>query len=118
MAGTLIHQTTASILAAGQRTPLAGDPVERPGFDAYCLAGVNGSAAGIVAVIMVGGVVEADNLQVNALNRFPVLPDDLILVNSLCPMGALNRVLLRNPTIGTLTDFTFFRAQIERFGSR
>jgi hypothetical protein len=112
MAGSPVHQSSAAIAAAGSARPLSGDPIERLSFDGYVVVGINGSAAGLVAAITIGGVTEVDSMQVNALNRFPVLPDDLIVVNSLAPAGQLNRVFISNPTAGALTHFTFARASV------
>lgn len=114
----LVFQQSAAIAAAATALPLAGDPAERPPFDAFVIAGLNGSAAGLVASMWIGGRAEVDNLQVNALNRFVVTPDDLFIRNSLCPAMALNRIRITNPTAGPLTHFTFLACSAFPYGGR
>jgi hypothetical protein len=112
MSGNLVFQDTLSIAAAGSAKPLAGEPLERPPFDAFVHCAINGSAAGLRASVTIGGVNNFDDLAVNALNRFPIMPDDLIVTNGLCPAGALNRIVLRNPTAGALIHFTYASATL------
>lgn len=113
MAGNLIYQDTAAIAAGATVSILAGEPVERPPFDAFVNIAINGSAAGLRSGVYVGGVAEFDDLAINALNRFPVLPDDIFVVNGACPAGQLNRIRITNPTAGALTHFTYAAATIQ-----
>lgn len=105
-----LFQDTAALAAAGNIQPLTGDPVSQPPFNAFVQMGINGSAAGLRAGVYVGGLSAFDNLAVNALNRFPVVPDDLIVTNGVCPRGAFNRVRITNPTAGALTWFLYVKA--------
>lgn len=114
----LIFQGSAAIAAAATALPLAGDPAERPPFDAFCRFGCNGSAAGLRVSLWVGGRAEVDDYQINALNRFVVHPDDVFVRDSMCPAMALNRIAVRNPTAGALTHFTFFGATALPFFGR
>lgn len=112
MAGQLVTQVSAQIAAGDNALPLANEPIERPPFDAYVNVAINGSAAGLRAGVNIGGVNVFDDFQINAVNRFALVPDDLIVVNGLCPTGMQNRVRISNPTAGALTHFTYVQGGV------
>jgi hypothetical protein len=114
----LVVQTSAAIAGGASATPFQNNPIERPDFNAYVSVGVNGSAAGLTCALWIGGRAEFDTYQVNALNRFPLIPDDIFVRDSMCPALRLNRLLITNPTAGALTHFTFARAGVVPYGLR
>lgn len=64
---------------------------------------VTGSATGLRATLIVGGVTLMNDQAINLQNRFPIIPDDVIHAG-VTPGG---RVILtfRNTTVGALTAF-------------
>ncbi len=63
-----------------------------------------GSATGLRATVNVGGEQILDDSAVNLQNRFPIVPDDL-LVSDGGRIGERLIVRFRNTTIGALTAF-------------
>ena len=68
----------------------------------YC----TGSAAGILAELNIGGRSVSPPINVNAQNRLPVVPDDLLFGDWLIAPGELLQITVQNPTANPL-DFNF-----------
>lgn len=64
----------------------------------YCTS----SATGVNATFLVGGVSVCQDQLMSAANRFPIIPDDL-LVETVAPAGARLVLSVRNTTAGALT---------------
>jgi hypothetical protein len=65
---------------------------------------VNGSALGLYVTMIIGSMVVVQDQAVNAANRFPVLPDD-VLASAGGLAGEKLNVTFRNSTAGPLTAF-------------
>jgi hypothetical protein len=83
---------------------LSGNRYERSPYqiakgDLYC----TGSAAGLQAELNVGGRSVTPPTTVNAQNRLPVVPDDLLTEDWLAYAGELIQVRVQNTTGGALT---------------
>jgi hypothetical protein len=66
--------------------------------------GLVGSAAGLLATIMIGGEVLMQDQEISGANRFPIVPDDWIL-KAAGRAGAKIYITLRNRTGGALTSW-------------
>jgi len=91
---------------------LSGQRYERSPFQAgvgnlYC----TGSAAGLTAELNVGGQSVTPPTVVNAQNRLPVVPDDILTSEWEVMEGRLIQVTVVNTTGGALTFF--WRIDIE-----
>jgi len=95
---TIVANSTTDNVLAGQR-------YESPQFD--CLGTIygNGSAAGLRAELNVGGVSITPPIVVNASNRLPVVPDDLLVSEWECVGGSQVQVTVVNTTGGNLVFF-------------
>ena len=90
------NATSANVLAGLQHEFLArGGPV---------IVSCNGSALGLNATYLAGGVTLIDDQALNAQNRMPVIPDD-IYTQELIPPGVRQLLRFRNTTGGALTAF-------------
>ena len=84
---------------------LAGKPFEFIASPSLVRVYMTGSATGINATLLIGGVSVMQDQLISAANRFPVLPDDL-LVESPAPAGSRLVLSARNTTAGALTAIT------------
>jgi hypothetical protein len=64
--------------------------------------GLTASNAGILATIMLGNEIIAQDQEISSANRYPIVPDDWILKAGGRP-GAKIYITLRNRTAGALT---------------
>lgn len=80
---------------------LTGSQWEFLPFHAQVNLALNGSAAGLVADIYTGTDTLAEDMHVNAANRYPVNPDDYQLAD-IAAAGERLKVRVRNPTGGNL----------------
>ena len=87
---------------------IQGSQFEFLPYDAYLEFGVNGSAAGLITDIYSGQDTIAENMALNAQNRFPIYPDDYPL-NDVAAAGERIKIRVRNPTGGALTVFYSLR---------
>jgi len=63
-----------------------------------------GSATGLRATVNIGGEQVLDDAAVNLQNRFPIIPDDLLVTDG-GRMGERLIFRFRNTTVGALTAF-------------
>ena len=66
--------------------------------------GLTSSAAGMLATIMIGNEIVAQDQEISSANRYPIVPDDWILKAAGRP-GAKIYITLRNRTAGALTNW-------------
>ena len=71
--------------------------------------GIQASAVGMFATIIVGNEILMEDQEVPTQNRMPVFPDDFILFNQAGAPGDRVIVKLRNSTAGAITVFTAVR---------
>jgi len=64
-----------------------------------------GSAVGLNYSLLIGGESLLDDQEVNAQNRFPLIPDDFVVEGGGLPGDRLI-VRVRNTTAGAITAFT------------
>lgn len=83
---------------------LAGQQYEFLPANANVVLSVAGSAAGLNVSLLAGGVTLIDDQAINAANRFPIIPDDVIS-QELIPAGARLLLTFRNTTGAPLTAF-------------
>lgn len=105
-------QNSVSV-AANTTVPnvLTGQRYERPPFNAFGSLYAAGSAAGLTAEINVGGRSVTPPTGVNAQNRFPVVPDDLLIDGWEAVQDQLVQLTVVNTTGGALTFF--WRVELE-----
>jgi len=97
-------QSSSSIGAnATVSNTLSGQLYERPPYDCYGTLFVTGSATGLFAQINVNSVAVSDEVAMNAQNRIPVVPDDMLMTGWEAPAGGLIQLKFRNSTGGALT---------------
>lgn len=103
--GKIAVQLAVSIAAnSTTENVLAGNRFERSPFEIgkgaiYCA----GSAAGLQAELNVGGRSVTPPTTVNAQNRLPVVPDDMLIDEWLVSAGELIQCRVQNTTGGALT---------------
>jgi hypothetical protein len=80
----------------------AGKLYEFPPRPSIVRVRLSGSAAGLNATLLVGGVSIVNDQAISQSNRWPILPDDLLIQ---VPVRAGSRLVLtfRNTTAGALT---------------
>ena len=83
---------------------LAGEQFEFLPSNAKIVLSTAGSAAGLNTTLLAGGVTLINDQAINAQNRFPVIPDD-VLSEEIVPGGARLLLRFRNTTAGALTAF-------------
>lgn len=88
--------TTVPNVASGMR-------YERSPFPAIGALYCAGSAAGLTLELNVGGRSISPPTVVNAQNRLPVVPDDLLIPDFECDQGELIQITVVNTTAGALT---------------
>jgi len=100
----VVMQGSTSIAAnSTNNNVLAGEKYERPPGDAYGACYITGSAVGLEAALNVNGLAVSDTITVNAQNRSPVVPDDLLIDTWQAEGGALIQLRVENTTGGALT---------------
>lgn len=103
--GKVAPQLSVSVAAnSTTENVLSGNRYERSPFGIalgalYCA----GSAAGLVAELNVGGRSITPPNTVNAQNRLPVIPDDLLVDEWVAYGGELIQIRVTNTTGGALT---------------
>lgn len=101
---TVTMQGSNSIAAnATNSNVLTGERYERAPYNAMGGLYVTGSAAGLTAELNVGGDSVTPPTQVNTQNRFPVVPDDILVADWEAIGGNLIQVTVVNTTAGALT---------------
>lgn len=103
---------TAVAANATVQNVLSGQRYERSPFSAgvgnlYCC----GSAAGLTAELNVGGTSITPPTNVNTQNRYPIVPDDILVGTWEVLEGRLVQVTVVNTTAGALSFF--WRVDIE-----
>jgi len=100
----VLMQGTTSIAAnSTNKNVLTGEKYERPPANAIGTVYITGSATGLDATVNVGGLAVTDNLTVNAQNRSPVVPDDLLIDGWDAVENQLIQLQIANTTGGALT---------------
>lgn len=74
---------------------------------------MTGSAAGLEASFFAGSQNPMENSRVNAQNRIPVVPDDVVLTDVFVEGGEQLQLTVANTTAGALT--VFYRVEIEDY---
>lgn len=111
MAGVVMQSSVSVGAGATNENVVDQQRYERSPFDAYGDLYCAGSALGLTAELNVGGVSVTPPTQVNAQNRFPVVPDDVLTEDWEVPKGELIQVRVVNTTGGALTFF--WRIELE-----
>lgn len=89
--------TTANILA-GKALEFVQEP-------SIVTIGLNASAVGMFATVVIGTEVVVDNQEISSINRMPQFPED-VLAEGGAFGGDRITIRLRNSTGGALTGFT------------
>lgn len=84
---------------------VAGKPFEFVTRPSLIRVYATGSATGLNATVLVGGISVVQDQLISAANRFPIRPDDL-LIEAPAPPGSRLVITLRNTTAGALTGIT------------
>lgn len=103
------RRALGAIAAAGEAFPLANRQIEIPPASGYLEVAVEGSAAGLVYDLIVGGQQVALAVGAGARNALPVVPDDLSTVNAEVIAGQRITLRISNPTAGALNGFVHVR---------
>jgi len=90
---------------------LSAERYQQPPFNALGTLYVNGSATGLLAELNVGGISITPPVKVNAQNRSPVVPDDVLVSDWECLEGKNIQLTVTNTTGGALT--AFWRVELE-----
>ncbi len=101
-----IMSPPAAALAANSNSGnvLAGLQFEfTPKTNGRIIVAATGSAAGLVATFLLGGLSLADRVTIPLTNRWPVLPDDVLLDFISGPRGQRLLLSFDNTTGGSLT---------------
>lgn len=83
---------------------LSGKQFEFLPYDAVVTIGGTASTVGLNFTVLNGGMTEIDDQEVNAQNRLPILPDDVV-TRFAAPKGSRLTVKYRNTTAGAITAF-------------
>jgi len=97
---TVVAGTTTENVLAGNRYERSPFAIAKGAL--FC----TGSAAGLLAELNVGGRSITPPITVNAQNRLPVVPDDLLVDEWLTQSPELIQIRVQNTTVGNL-DFNF-----------
>ena len=109
MAQTKVMEIEVSVAANDtEENVLQGQRFERMPFDGFVSLLSSGSAAGLRHELNVGGESASPRMPVNAQNRSPVAPDDLIIADVEALQGELLQLTVANTTAGALT----YRARV------
>ena len=99
-------QDSVSVAANGTNTNVvSGQRYDRVPFNAIGNLFCTGSALGLTAELNIGGNSITPPTKVNAQNRLPVVPDDILTQEWEAPEGKLVQVTVVNTTAGALTFF-------------
>jgi hypothetical protein len=99
----LVMQNTATVAAyTTTANILTGQRYERCPVDAIGQLYLNGSATGFTCELNVDGIAVTDMVKINAQNRLPVIPDDILVPGFEARAGALIQIKLTNTTAGSL----------------
>lgn len=88
---------------ATNKNVFSGETYERVPFDSLLDLYVAGSAAGLLQTLIVGGNLIVSEQPVNANNRVPIVPDDIVLASVPVRQGQLVQLRAANSTGGALT---------------
>lgn len=91
------NSTSANIMAGSLYEVLA-----RPSIVEF---GMVGSAAGLLATVLLGGEVLMQDQEISGANRYPIIPDDWVL-KAAGRAGSKIYITMRNRTAGALTFWT------------
>ncbi len=91
------NAVSANVMAGHQEEIL-----KRPSFIEF---GLVGSAAGLLATVMIGSQVIIQDQEITGANRYPIVPDDFI-VKGAGRAGDKLYITYRNKTGGALTAWT------------
>jgi len=102
----LITPAISLSVAANATSPnlLAGslyEILQRPSIVEF---GMVGSAAGLLATVLLGSEILMQDQEISGANRYPIVPDDWILKGAGRP-GSKIYVTYRNRTAGALTSW-------------
>lgn len=98
-------QNSVSVAAnAVSANVLAGQLYEFLSQNSQIVLSCTGSAAGLNATLLAGGVALINDQAIGSQNRFPLIPDDII-TQEVVPAGARLLLTFRNTTGGALTAF-------------
>lgn len=104
MLGTVVLPYQASVAANAQvDNAFAGNQYQQAPFDGYLTLRACASAAGLKISIFVQGVAKAVGFFMNANNRVPIVPDDIIVGNIPVRAGQQIVAQINNTTAGALT---------------
>ena len=109
MAQLLERRALGSIAAGAESFPLANRQIEIPPFSGYLEVAVEGSAAGLVFDLIIGGQQTVLGTGAGARNALPIAPDDLSVINAEVMAGARITLRISNPTAGALNAFIWVR---------
>lgn|SRR5512136_554945 len=84
---------------------LAGKQMEFVQEASILTIGINASAVGLLATVVIGSEVVVDDQEVSSINRMPQFPEDVLAEGGAFP-GDRVTVRLRNSTGGAITGFT------------
>ncbi len=107
LAVSVAANTTTENVLSGNRYERSPYPIGKGVI--FC----TGSAAGLQAELNVGGRSVTPPTTVNAQNRLPVVPDDLLVDEWVVTSGELIQLRVQNTTAGALT-FNF-KMEIEEY---
>lgn len=108
----VVMQSSVSVGAnATNENVVSGQRYERPPFNAYGDLYCSSSATGLTAELNINGVSVTPPTSVNLQNRFPVVPDDVLVEDWEAPAGGLIQIRVVNSTGGALTFF--WRVELE-----
>lgn len=106
MANTLSKQLSVSIAANTTNPSLFGQTrFEYASVNGFLNIYLNGSALGLTARLIIGSNEVIESSQVNAQNRMPVVPDDLLFGGIQVRAGQRITLEVSNTTAGALTAF-------------
>jgi len=105
-----IQRTVAIAAGATNENIIAGSQYEFARRRCVISVGMNGSAAGLVGQINSGGDVVAEQFPLSALNRIPVIPDDIAFQDVMEPGDRLS-IPVQNPTGGALSVLVLVQIQ-------
>jgi hypothetical protein len=96
-----------NVIALNATNPnvLAGQRYERAPTNCYGALYITGSAIGLTAELNVGGISITPPTGVNIQNRYPVVPDDILVDGWEVVNGKLIQLTVANTTGGALTVF-------------
>lgn len=100
-----VIQNSVSVAAnSANDNVLAGSQFEYLPYNARISFGMNGSATGLLVDVYSGADIVAESFAINSQNRFPVSPDDFVLMD-VAAAGDRLKIRARNTTGGALTLF-------------